>query len=84
MTGNVLKELSAIWCISRTIERGSNQFREIRTLWSTDTHWADLIGYENVTSKSVQLGIRGHWDRYLFKVFEGEHSLKLEFLINND
>ena len=33
---------------------------------ATDIQWADFIGYENGTRTSVQLGIRRHWERFLF------------------
>ena len=35
-----------------------NQFKVARTVWPTDAHWADFMGYENGTSTSVQLGVR--------------------------
>ena len=57
-----------------------NQFKEIRrTVGPTDAHWADFMRYENNTSRSVQLGIRGHWERFFIKVFEVELSLRLGF-----
>ena len=46
-----------------------NQFKEVRrTVESTDTHWADFMGYENSTS--TQLRISGHRKRFPIKVFE--------------
>ena len=55
-----------------------NQFKKIRrTVRPTDAHWAEFIGYENSTSTSVELGIRGHWERFPIKAFEGEHSFTL-------
>ena len=39
---------------------------------------------ENSTSTSVLLSTRGHWERFSFKVFQGEHRLCLGFLVNND
>ena len=55
-----------------------NHFKKVRrTVGSTDAKCADFIGYENGTSTSVQLGIKGHWERFPIKVFEG----KLEFEI---
>ena len=62
-----------------------NQFKKIRrTVRSTDAHWAEFIGYENSTSMSVELGIRGHWERFPINLFEGEHSFSLGFWVNND
>ena len=40
--------------------------------------------HENSISTSVELGIRGHWERFPIKVFEGKHSFSLEFCVNND
>ena len=38
-----------------------NQFRNVRrTVRLTDAVWADFIGNENGTSRSVELSIRGH------------------------
>ena len=55
-----------------------NQFIEVRrTVRPTDTHWADFMGHGNGTSTNVQMGIRGHWERFPFKLFEDEYSLKI-------
>ena len=57
-----------------------NKFKEVtRIVGPFDSHWADFMGYENGTSTSVKLGIRGHWERFPIKVFEGKHCLSLGF-----
>ena len=47
-----------------------NQFRKVRrTIRSTDTIWADVIGNENSTSRSVELSIRGQREWFSIKFF---------------
>ena len=42
-----------------------NQFKEVRrTVGPTDVHWTGFMWYENGASRSVQLSIRGHLERF--------------------
>ena len=47
-----------------------NQLKNVRqTVRPTDAIWADFIGNENSTNRSVELSIRGHWEWFPIKVF---------------
>ena len=57
-----------------------NQFKEVKiTVGPTDVYWTGFIRYENGTSTSVELSIRGDYERFPTKVFDDEHSFSLRF-----
>ena len=63
----------------------SNKFKEVRrAVGSTDADWTNVMEYENGISMSVQLDIRGDWERFTIKALEREHSLRLGLCFNND